>query len=302
MTPTAAREVGEGHTVALWKVETAEGARFARGPVDTGPQQLLPVGTDLDAILAGGVGALAEALATSDGPVPEGARLLAPLGGQEVWAAGVTYRRSRDARMEEADDPDHYDLVYDADRPELFFKATAARTRGPGERIGIRSDSSWDVPEAELGLVVSSAGEIVGYVVGDDVSSRSIEGENPLYLPQAKNYTGSCAVGPCLVPIDEAPPFDQLRIELRIEREGEAVYEDQVPITEMHRRPAELVDWLFRALEFPIGVVLLTGTALVPPSEFTLRQDDRVTIAIPGVGSLTNPVEVVGRLAPQGAR
>lgn len=284
--------------MALWRVRTAVGERLAAGPVDEGPQQLLAAELDLDTILAGPVDALERALTTAAEPVPADAAVLAPIGTQEIWASGVTYRRSRDARMEESTGPDHYDLVYEAERPELFFKATAARTRGPGEPIGIRADSSWDVPESELGLALNADGEVVGYLVGNDVSSRSIEGENPLYLPQAKCYTGSCSIGPCLVPLSEAPPFEQLTIELRIERDGQTVYTDDVALTEMHRRPGELASWLFRSLEFPVGAFLLTGTALVPPAEFTLRAGDHVTVAIPGVGSLGNPVEVVGHPSP----
>lgn len=282
--------------MALWRVSAAGRERLARGGVAEGPQELLPADVSIDGLLSGSRRAFEEALASGTGEaVPPDATVLAPLGTQEIWAAGVTYRRSRDARMEEASEPDHYDLVYDADRPELFFKASAVRTRGPNDAIGIRSDSTWDVPEAELGLVVNADGDTVGYVVGNDVSSRSIEGENPLYLPQAKSYTGSCAIGPCLVPVDEAPPLGELTIELTIRRNDEVVYEDHVPISEMHREPDELVDWLFRAIEFPVGVVLLTGTALIPPSRFTLLAKDEVTVTIAGIGRLSNPVEVVGR-------
>jgi 2-dehydro-3-deoxy-D-arabinonate dehydratase len=282
--------------MALWKIWTAAGQRLARGRVDEGPTELLAPEVAIDELLTGPADALGSALANGTGePVPPDARVLAPLGSQEIWAAGVTYRKSRDARVEESSEPEHYNLVYNADRPELFFKASAMRVRGPGDMIGVRSDSTWDVPEAELGLVVGSDARIVGYVVGNDVSSRSIEGENPLYLPQAKSYTGSCAIGPCLVPLDEAPPVGDLRIELEIRRTGEPVYSAHVPVSEMHRDPDELVDWLFRAMEFPAGVILLTGTALIPPAQFTLKADDEVTVTIPGIGHLTNPVEVVGR-------
>lgn len=286
--------------MALWRVSAAGGERLARGAVAEGPQELLPADVSIDGLLSGPTDAFAEVVASGTGePVPPEASLLAPLGTQEIWAAGVTYRRSRDARMEEASEPDHYDLVYAAERPELFFKASAVRARGPSDAIGIRSDSTWDVPEAELGLVVNADADIVGYVVGNDVSSRSIEGENPLYLPQAKSYTGSCAIGPCLVPVDEAPPLAELTIELTIRRNGEVVYEDHVPISEMHREPHELVDWLFRAIEFPVGVVLLTGTALVPPARFTLLAKDEATVTIAGIGRLSNSVEVVGRDGPR---
>lgn len=285
--------------MALWRLAIDGVERLAAGPVDVGPVELLPTSMSLDAMLAGPRGSLTRALAEGTGEaVPEGAALLAPVGSQEVWAAGVTYRRSRDARMEEATEPDHYDLVYDADRPELFFKASAVRTRGPNDPIGVRADSTWDVPEAELGLVLSADAGIVGYVIGNDVSSRSIEGENPLYLPQAKSYTGSCAIGPCIVTIEEVSDIRSSRIELQIRRNQHVVYEDQVGISEMHRDPTELADWLFRALEFPVGVVLLTGTALIPPSRFTLKPGDEVSVCIEGLGKLSNPVELVGRTAP----
>jgi 2-dehydro-3-deoxy-D-arabinonate dehydratase len=228
--------------------------------------------------------------------VPAGARVLCPLDGQEVWASGVTFERSREARNEEAGrevgSVDFYDRVYDAERPELFAKASPGRSRGPGEPVAIRADSGWDVPEPELGLVVDAGGTIVAYTVGNDMSSRSIEAENPLYLPQAKVYTGSCAVGPCLVPVADVAPPAELEIRLLIERGGEELYADQVSVSTMHRQLDELVDWLFRGQDFPVGVVLLTGTSIVPPLEFTLQDGDVVTIEIPGVGRLRNPVQV----------
>lgn len=282
--------------MGLWRLSVDGVPRFARGPADGGPERLLPVTVDLDEILSGSTGALEAILeGPTEGTVPTGAQVLAPVAGQEVWAAGVTYRRSRDARMEESTAPDHYDRVYAADRPELFFKASAARTRGPGQFIGIRADSSWDVPEAELAVVANSSGHVVGYAIGNDVSSRSIEGENPLYLPQAKSYTGSCALGPCIVPLDEAPTLAQMTIVLQIRRAGAVVYEDQVSVSDLRRPPDELLAWLFRALNFPVGVILLTGTALIPPPQFTLQAGDETTITISGLGSLTNVVEVVGQ-------
>src|SRR3954447_16959200 len=199
--------------MALWRVQTAQGPRLARGPVDSGPVEL--VSGSLDALLAAG-----SLDVPAEGPVPAGSVVLAPVEGQEVWAAGVTYQASRSARNEESGGHDFYDLVYDAERPELFFKAAPGRVRGPGAPIGVRADSGWDVPEPELALVLSAAGEIVGYTIGNDVSSRSIEGENPLYLPQAKVYRGSCALGPCIVPVAEAPPADGMEISLTIAREG----------------------------------------------------------------------------------
>jgi 2-dehydro-3-deoxy-D-arabinonate dehydratase len=291
---------------ALWRVRTAAGARLARGPAEGGPTELLPPGVTVDGLLGGPPGALAEALeGPGGGPVPAGSTPLAPVEGQEVWAAGVTFQRSRTARDEESGGHDHdaggprdgggscYDQVYDAERPELFLKAAPGRSRGPGAAIGIRGDSRWDVPEPELALVTDRRGEVVAYTIGDDVSSRSIEGENPLYLPQAKVYLGSCALGPCLVPVGEAPPFAELEIRLAIARDDEDVFAASALLRDMRRRPEELVDWLFRAQDFPVGAVLLTGTSIVPPAALTLRAGDRVTIAVPGLGELVNTVEVV---------
>jgi 2-dehydro-3-deoxy-D-arabinonate dehydratase len=279
--------------MALWRVRVREGFRLAVGPVEEGPRDLLE-SPGLDALLAQ-PGGLEQALSRREGPVPEDAVLVAPIEGQEVWAAGVTYRRSRDARMYESKAPDEYDLIYEAERPELFLKAVPERVRGPGEPIGVRADSSWDVPEPELGLVVDAGGEIVAYVVGSDVSSRSIEGESPLYLPQAKIYTGSCALGPCLVPAAEAPAPAQITVSLVIRRRGRVVVEDSVSVAEMKRTPEELVQWLFRALEFPVGVILLTGTGVIPDPDFTLRPGDEVAISATGLGELRNPVELIGR-------
>ncbi len=271
--------------MALWRVQTAEGPRLARGPVDGGPVELL-VGT-LDALLAAGT-----LEADSDGPVPAGAVLLAPVEGQEVWAAGVTYAASRSARNDESKGAhDFYDLVYDAERPELFFKAAPGRVRGPGAAIGVREDSGWDVPEPELALVISAGGEIVGYTIGNDVSSRSIEGENPLYLPQAKVYKGSCALGPCIVPVAEAPT--EFEITLTIARDGEDVFTGSTNTGLLKRTLPELVSWLYRAMDFPVGAVLLTGTSVIPAVEFTLQGGDQVRIAITGLGELANTVEVV---------
>jgi 2-dehydro-3-deoxy-D-arabinonate dehydratase len=226
--------------------------------------------------------------------VPAGSVVLAPVAGQEVWAAGVTYAASRSARNDESKGThDFYDLVYDAERPELFFKAAPGRVRGPGGLIGVREDSGWDVPEPELALVISAAGEIVGYTIGNDVSSRSIEGENPLYLPQAKVYRGSCALGPCIVPVGEAPPAAEMEIALTISRGGEPVFEGSTQVALLKRGLTELVQWLFTAQDFPVGAVLLTGTSVIPAVEFTLRGGDEVRIAITGLGELVNTVEVV---------
>ncbi|GAA4443110.1 fumarylacetoacetate hydrolase family protein [Phytohabitans houttuyneae] len=231
----------------------------------------------------------------ADGPAAE-APLRAPVDVQEVWAAGVTYQRSREGRREESEHAGHaglYDHVYNADRPEVFFKATAGRVVGDGEPVGIRADSGWDVPEAELGLVVNAAGEVFGYTVGNDMSSRSIEGENPLYLPQAKVYTRSCALGPAIVPVWEAGP-GPFPVAVRVERAGAEVWAAETSTARLARTPADLISWLTRALDFPAGVVLLTGTGVVPDRDFTLRAGDVVTIDVAGVGTLRNPVTVVG--------
>ena len=223
--------------------------------------------------------------------IPSGS-LMPPIGHQEIWAAGVTYFRSRDARMEESESSGgdrFYEMVYDADRPELFFKATAERTRGHGDKVCIRSDSSWDVPEPELTLAINSNGKIFGYTVGNDMSSRSIEGENPLYLPQAKVYRGSCAVGPCLVV--GAAPAKEAMISVKIKRSGEEVFSGSTEVSQIKRGFDELAEFLFRENEFPKGALLMTGTGVVPDSDFTLSSGDVITIAIDGIGTLENQVE-----------
>ena len=282
--------------MALWRVELDGEVRLARGPADRPRPAELLAGepTTLDGLLGGGPGALEELLAGRHaGPLPDRARVLAPVGGQPVWAAGVTFLRSRDARIEESRGLDAYDKVYLAERPELFLKALPGTVRGPGEPIGVRADSSWDVPEPELAVVCDRRGEIVAYAIGNDVSSRSIEGENPLYLPQAKVYLGSCALGPCLVPAAEAPDPAGMEISLTIERDGAELFADRCSVGDMKRTLPELVDWLWRGQELPLGAVLLTGTAIVPPPELTLRPGDQVAIAIAGLGELRNPVELV---------
>jgi 2-dehydro-3-deoxy-D-arabinonate dehydratase len=270
--------------MAVWRIRTAEGERLARGPVEGGPVELLE-GT-LDGLLAAGT-----LDAPAAGPVPAGSVVLAPAAGQEVWAAGVTYAVSRSARNEESGGHDFYDRVYDAERPELFFKAAPGRVRGPGAAVGVRADSGWDVPEPELALVISADARILGYTVGNDVSSRSIEGENPLYLPQAKVYRGSCALGPCIVPVEDAPAPEEMEIALAIERGGEPVFAGSTQVALLRRRPEELVEWLFKSQEFPAGVILLTGTSVIPAPEFTLRPGDAVRILITGLGELVNTVE-----------
>jgi 2-dehydro-3-deoxy-D-arabinonate dehydratase len=280
--------------MALWRVEVGGRPRLARGPATGPPSELLDAGATVDGLLGGDPDALAALLeGPAAGPVPEGARPLAPIGRQPVWAAGVTFLRSRDARLEESAGLDAYDKVYLAERPELFLKALPGAARGPGEPIGVRADSSWDVPEPELAVVADRRGRIVAYSIGNDVSSRSIEGENPLYLPQAKIYRGSCALGPCLVPVAEAPAPAAMEISLAIRRDGAELYRDACSVGDMKRTLPELVDWLWRGQELPLGAVLLSGTSIVPPPELTLRPGDQVAIAISGLGELRNPVELV---------
>ena len=208
----------------------------------------------------------------------------------EVWAAGVTYKRSEEARIEESATPDIYARVYRAERPELFFKATPRRVAGPFEAVVVRADSTWDVPEPELALVINAQAEIVGYTIGNDVSSRSIEGENPLYLPQAKVYAASCALGPGIVPAWEVADPYALGIRMRIFRGSAIHWEGETSMREFARRLEDLVRYLFLEDDFPDGVILSTGTALVPESPFTLEAGDEVEISIDGLGTLRNPV------------
>ena len=219
---------------------------------------------------------------------------LAPVDHQEIWAAGVTYKRSQIARQEEAiDGGDIYARVYEAKRPELFFKANGQNVIGPWGSVGIRSDATWNVPEPELGLVINPALEIVGIVAGNDMSSRDIEGENPLYLPQAKVYTASCSLGPGLLLGQVGDNWPAVGISISIARNGHEIFDGQSHTDQIKRQPAELVDYLGRCLSFPNGAVLLTGTGIVPPDNFTLRAGDRITISIDTVGHLENQVIVV---------
>jgi 2-dehydro-3-deoxy-D-arabinonate dehydratase len=218
--------------------------------------------------------------------------LLAPIVGQEVWAAGVTYYRSRGARMEESKDAgggNFYDRVYSAERPELFFKSTASRTVGAGGKVRIRGDAHWSVPEPELALVVSPAGRIMGYTIGNDMSSRDIEGENPLYLPQAKVYNGSCALGPGLL-VSASPLDHSTEIRLEILRNDHVEFAGSVELTELKRDPKLLVEYLLRDNSFPLGVFLMTGTGIVPPNSFTLASGDCIRITIEPIGTLENEV------------
>ncbi len=216
----------------------------------------------------------------------------APIGSQEVWAAGVTYFRSREARMEESADSggDHfYNLVYHAERPEIFFKATASRVRGTGALVCIREDAEWSVPEPELVLALNQAGRIFGYMIGNDMSSRDIEGANPLYLPQAKVYRGSCSMGPWLTVCDPLPRTT--KISIQIERAGAVVFAGETALNQLKRQPQELADWLFKDNEFPVGAYLFTGTGVVPPGTWTVEHGDVITIEIEGLGLLVNAVE-----------
>ncbi|MFM7628751.1 MAG: fumarylacetoacetate hydrolase family protein [Algoriphagus sp.] len=220
--------------------------------------------------------------------------LLAPMGTQEVWAAGVTYFRSRTARMEESSDAGgatFYDKVYVAERPELFFKATASRVSNPGDLVKIRTDSSWDVPEPELTLLLSPSGKIQGYTIGNDMSSRSIEGENPLYLPQAKVYQGCASLGPCLL-IQEEPLPASTKISLEVRRQGSLAASGETTLAQLKRSPEELAQWLFRANSFPNGCFLMTGTGIVPDN-FSLVKGDSVTINMEGIGTLQNGVGTI---------
>ncbi len=216
----------------------------------------------------------------------------APIGNQEVWAAGVTYLRSRDARMEESQSSggaDFYDKVYQAERPELFFKSMPYRVAAPGEEVYIRKDSMWNVPEPELTLFVNSGGAISGYTIGNDMSSRDIEGENPLYLPQAKVYERSAALGPCLYVPEQPIPLDTT-ISIAILRNADKVFSDSIMLNRMKRSLPELAGYLYRETRFPYGCFLMTGTGMVPPPDFTLHPGDIVNITIDGIGTLSNTV------------
>jgi 2-dehydro-3-deoxy-D-arabinonate dehydratase len=216
--------------------------------------------------------------------------LAAPVGSQEIWACGVTYLRSKIGRQEESKDAgggDFYARVYEAERPEVFFKSTAHRTVGHKGAVRIRKDSVWDVPEPELTLVVTSSGRIVGYTIGNDMSSRSIEGENPLYLPQAKTYDGCAAIGPCILVTDR--PLDASTvIQMSISRDGRTVFEGSVTLAQMKRNPEELVGFVFRECSFPAGALIMTGTGIVPGNDFTLKRGDIIKISIDGIGTLEN--------------
>ena len=270
-------------TSSGWVVE-ADGRRARLSPTDGSG---LTTRDDLASFLSSTAGALP---AAENGALH---RLLPPLERQEVWAAGVTYFRSRTARMEEsqiAAGSQFYDLVYNADRPELFFKAAPWRVVTSGQPVRIRRDATWNVPEPELALLISPTGRILGYTAGNDMSSRDIEGENPLYLPQAKIYDGSCALGPALV-VTADPPPPALTIAMEIRRGADAVFSGSTTLARMKRELSSLVDYLYRETSFPDGCVLLTGTGIVPPDDFTLQRGDEILISVEGAGTLQNVVE-----------
>ncbi len=221
----------------------------------------------------------------------ESVTFLAPIDHQEVWAAGVTYKRSQIARMEESESgASHYDKVYTAPRPELFYKANAERVSGPGQPVRVRSDSQWSVPEPEFALVITQQKKLVGFTIGNDMSARDIEGENPLYLPQAKLYRQCCALGPAILLPDKPLDRDGTKISLTITRGGNKVFGGETDLAQMVRSFEELIGWLGRENEFPNGAILLTGTGVIPPDDFALKQGDQVSITVTGIGTLTNPV------------
>lgn len=231
--------------------------------------------------------------ATADAKNLVDSDLLPPIQSQEIWACGVTYYRSKVGRQEESKNTggaEFYGRVYEADRPEIFFKASAQRTVGSGDSVRIRRDSTWNVPEPELTLAVTSSGKIVGCTIGNDMSSRSIEGENPLYLPQAKTYDGCAAVGPCLYVTEEPLPSDTL-IQMEIHRAGALAFTGEVAIDQIKRKLTELVSWLYRECTFPNGCLVMTGTGIVPPNDFTLQKDDEIRITISPIGTLINTVQ-----------
>jgi 2-dehydro-3-deoxy-D-arabinonate dehydratase len=251
------------------------------------PWEELTIRDDLEVYLTNSIRKLR---VLTENPLADMDSLCAPIGNQEVWAAGVTYYRSRDARMEEskvAGGGSFYDRVYNAERPELFFKATPHRVAGHHGRVAIRGDAAWSVPEPELTLLISPSGKILGYTVGNDMSSRDIEGENPLYLPQAKVYNRSCALGPSVL-ISSAPLPASTEIRLTILRAGQSVFAGSTTLSSLKRDPVTLVQYLYRDNAFPNGCFLLTGTGIVPPDSFTLNHGDEIQISIDGIGTLVN--------------
>jgi 2-dehydro-3-deoxy-D-arabinonate dehydratase len=263
-----------------WWVETTPGLGVPLGPIES-----LTTREDLFEYLT------ATTLGRNSQPLPQ--ELLAPMEAQEVWASGVTYYRSREARMAESESSgggDFYDRVYSAERPELFYKASPHRVSGPNAPVRIRRDSKWNVPEPELALLISPRGKILGYTAANDMSSRDIEGANPLYLPQAKVYDKCCGLGPAIL-VSPQQPAPSTGIHIKIQRAGNSVFQGSVTLAEMKRRLDELVEYLYRESSFPDGCILLTGTGVVPPDSFTLAVGDRIEISIDGIGTLVNTVE-----------
>jgi 2-dehydro-3-deoxy-D-arabinonate dehydratase len=245
-----------------------------------------------DILAADDPAAAANSLAGSDEVPLRDVQLLAPIDRQEIWAAGVTYRRSQIARMEESvGGATFYDKVYEAPRPEIFFKATPHRVRGPGQPLRIRGDAQWNVPEPELALVLNPRMQLVGFTVGNDMSARDIEGENPLYLPQAKTYDACCGLGPWIALAGEMPAIGQIDIRLTVRRGSGVAYAGATKVSQMARSFEDLIGWLGREATFPDGVLLLTGTGIVPDDNFTLASGDVVEITIAGIGTLTNPIQ-----------
>ncbi len=274
----------------VWRIEAGGKERLAIGEPDSGPEKMLDAGLEIDDLYLMPAEDISRTVAVASWTaMPSAYKVLAPLRGQEIWAAGVTYERSRQARAEESGFSAIYDKVYSAKRPELFLKQAPGRVRNPSEAVGIRSDSTWDVPEPEIAVALNAHGEVFAYTIGNDVSSRSIEGENPLYLPQAKIYRGSCSLGPCLVLADDAPPLAAMEIELAIDRGSTRVFHGEVSGSQLRRSPEDLARYLFAEEDFPAGVVLLTGTGLVP-DDFTLMDGDSISIRISGLGTLFNTV------------
>ena len=270
--------------------------RTRRGPIVENEDKLFAIpDQDWDALLVrDNLSSFLQKRISDAPPASQGEleEVLAPIGKQEVWAAGVTYYRSRGARMEEARSAgggDFYDRVYNAERPELFFKATPHRVVGPNQPVAIRSDANWSVPEPELTLLVTPNGKITGYTIGNDMSSRDIEGENPLYLPQAKVYNRSCALGPCIL-VTENPLPKTTGFRLEIRRANGSAFDDSTTLESLKRDPASLVKFLHRDNSFPQGCFLLTGTGIVPPDSFSLKLGDEIRITIPPIGTLVNVV------------
>ena len=280
----------------LCRFKTAEGAvRIGRLQKGETVADLTAAGFESLAALLEDAEALAQAEAAEAPSMPLAeVSLLTPVERQEVWAAGVTYLRSKKARMEESDfSANAYDQVYDAPRPEIFFKSLPEKVVHPGAAVGIRADATWNVPEPELTLVVNSRKELVGVSIGNDMSSRDIEGENLLYLPQAKMYERACAIGPCIVTGADEAAIRQWTIGVEIIRGGETVFSGETSINNIKRTFDELLEYLGRSQNFPHGAMLLTGTGVVPDDEFTLVAEDRIRITVTGIGTLENPVAIV---------